>query len=988
MNLKLRKSIVFSTALAVLLAVLLWLWLDRDRMTPTLLNPFLQGSRIQELQELHLAPRKIGAKTLTLVLADGATLQVQDLQLHNPLDLLFGSRNNRSRLSASQLIWTPAPDDTAPQKNARAIGTPDLSLHDLLQQLQRYLPNAMQIRQWQWRGAEPITGELQAQRNNADESAKVQISADGRQLKLDVRWRGEQFQFGAQIVAANGESIATLNGALNRDSAQSPAPQHWRGELTATARLDQFKTLPIPPDAVARLAGARGDVTMTVSGQLPDRLLQLDEYRDIAAEVRTESARLPVPDSTLGVPLELSLKTVAPFTVRLASVRPLQPEEIAGRGDLEITAENESAPLLWATISADDSAGQAKITVDGTLDFAAASGVLKAPPLQDALSPLVLDTPSGSARLHGSASLPALNQIDRDTAALRDIAVTLLPASTLKVSVTEKGQPGKVEPLLAPFNWRSGTAQVQLTEPLTVTAPTLPGKLQLEGGKIKLHLQEQRGTPLADIALSALSCELTDDYRCTLSASAQLPELSIPADNITVKDLALDSHLTLKLTDTEQRWQLQQLAVTADRLALETVSADNIAFRAGKIVCVDSGAPTCHSPSVDASVATLKGDDFEVGGTVGFTDVQFSRENLENRASARFHTDPLQLRLQGKYKADVSISGQLALTGDRVHGDSEVQSGAVTLKAAWQHDLQKNRGSAQLDMPAVTFSQGSPLSQSIAGLPVDIVAGTLTAGGNVSWPQLDGDQLRATLDQVAATHGDIFAVGASGQLAATHRDGHWLTPEPQPMRLDTLDVGLPIEKIRFTIGLNGDQDLTLGNISAELLDGKLHSKAVVWNLAGEERRSEVDIEGISLRNLADEMDAENFAASGTLDLQVPLITGKDGITVEQGKVQARPPGGRLRYYGAFSPEVLASNPSLKLVAGALEDYNYRELSGTVEYPPSGDMQMALKLVGRSNSVAADRDLIINLNLENNVPDTLRSLQASRDLTEALEKKLQ
>nr|WP_284500679.1 YdbH domain-containing protein [Microbulbifer sp. GX H0434] len=231
----------------------------------------------------------------------------------------------------------------------------------------------------------------------------------------------------------------------------------------------------------------------------------------------------------------------------------------------------------------------------------------------------------------------------------------------------------------------------------------------------------------------------------------------------------------------------------------------------------------------------------------------------------------------------------------------------------------------------------------------------------------------------------MFAVDASGTLAAEQRDGLWVTGSPQPLTVGSVDVGVAIDDIRFALSLDRQRNLELIDLRAELLGGTLRSPQLTWNLDGEMRRSEARLDGISLEQLADEMEAENFAASGILDLRIPLLTDADGVTVEQGRVEARPPGGRLRYYGAFSPSMLSGNPQLKLIAGALEDYNYRELSGTLEYPPSGDMQMQLKLVGRSDSVAEDRDLVINLNLENNIPDMLRSLQASRDLTGALEK---
>nr|WP_255774785.1 YdbH domain-containing protein [Microbulbifer zhoushanensis] len=259
--------------------------------------------------------------------------------------------------------------------------------------------------------------------------------------------------------------------------------------------------------------------------------------------------------------------------------------------------------------------------------------------------------------------------------------------------------------------------------------------------------------------------------------------------------------------------------------------------------------------------------------------------------------------------------------------------------------------------------------------------------GRLSWPAGDSDTLSAQLSDIAAVYDKSFAVGITGNIALQREDGQWATPEPQDIAVESIDVGVPIENVRFALSLEADNDLVLNGFNAELLEGNVQSDSITWNLDGKARRSQVSITGLSLKALSNEMEAGNFAASGVLDTTIPLVTDAGGITVERGTVKARPPGGRLRYYGAFSPEMLSSNPQLKMLAGALEDYDYRSLSGTLEYPPSGDMQMQLKLVGRSASVDKDRDLIINLNLENNIPAMLRSLQASRDLADALEKQI-
>lgn len=360
---------------------------------------------------------------------------------------------------------------------------------------------------------------------------------------------------------------------------------------------------------------------------------------------------------------------------------------------------------------------------------------------------------------------------------------------------------------------------------------------------------------------------------------------------------------------------------------------------------------------------------------------------VSEKSHCALKAEQVQVKTMGQYELEGALSSELEHSGEAISGDTRFEAGALQLQSRWQHRLDTARGAASFTLAPASFSQENPLSGSVKGLPLDILAGTVSARGRYSWPEADGDRLELQMDKLAAVYNESFASDIDSHFALVRRGNGWVTDAPQAISVGAIDPGLPVEKVRFALSLDAEGDLTLTEIRAELLGGTLESPKLTWNLDGEERRSQVSLNGVSLRQLAREMEAENFSASGILDLQIPLILGADGVTVEEGTVEARPPGGRLRYYGAFSPQMLASNPQLKLIAGALEDYNYRQLSGTLQYPPSGDMQLQLKLVGRSQSVAKDRDLIINLNLENNIPQMLRSLQASRDLTETLEKQM-
>jgi hypothetical protein len=454
------------------------------------------------------------------------------------------------------------------------------------------------------------------------------------------------------------------------------------------------------------------------------------------------------------------------------------------------------------------------------------------------------------------------------------------------------------------------------------------------------------------------------------------------------EELSAKATVNFSVANEERKFKLEPLEVSVQKTRSEPLQIGSASMTSASVHCTQKSQNIlCNIDNTELQFTNLEIPNLKVTGKLLLSNTQLVSEPDRLSARSQFTTKQLDLNIQKQYRGKVDIGGNLEFSGNQLDGKSEAQAGPVGLNAHWQHNLDTGQGFSRFSLPKTTLSRGQPLSSAVQGIPLDLVAGELSAEGLLSWPAGKGDYLHTQFNELAATFGDAFATGIVGELALKRDGDNWHSPQPQAIKLQTLDPGLPITDIVFNFSLNRQQDLVFEQLHAAILDGNLSGERLLWNLNGERRQSTLTLSGISLKTLTRELDAENFAATGILDARIPLITDSAGITVKQGHVEARPPGGRLRYYGAFSPDMLSSNPQLKLLAGALEDYNYRELSGDVEYPPNGDMQLQLKLLGRSSSVAADRDLIINLNLENNIPSMLRSLQASRDLTEALEKQL-
>ncbi|WP_323847254.1 intermembrane phospholipid transport protein YdbH family protein [Microbulbifer magnicolonia] len=987
-----RKSrLILVTAVLLVLAACYWAWRDRDRVALTLINPLLKGSSIEQLQGLQIGVGRVSIERLNIGLDSNAELQLENVRLLNPVSLLWAGSRNRAQLTIDKLRYTPRPIavSTIPQPDHSDVPPArDLKLSEMVEPLYRYLPEKLQIAELRWGKEATQIGTLNLRRDSEQHSVHADFSSGGQRLSVLVRAPEGRARFVAHLGTEGQDPALSLTGELTPGDSGT-----WRGTAKLESDLQQVTDLPLSENLNDIAASASGKLAASIEMLVPDRVLQLQDYRHVSARLQSESLYLTLPAQLLGAAIQLSLSTRDPVVVKLARLQPLQPEAISGSATLKLTPTKQQAPakaqapMLELQVDSGTEQGRNSLTVTGSLHLDRARAVLQAPRWQQKLAPFSIDSPDGSVLFRGNASLKPPGDIrNSERQWLSDINLSFLPESRISLDVARAETQGS-QP--AQMGWQKGKVQLQLEEVLTLRIDQWPGDIQVAGGPVVLGALSDSGDINLDSQLQQIACTIARSTSCSMTLEISSEKITQPAINLVVHKPAIHTQVNVMLEGSRQRLQLQDMELSAAKIVRDETTAENTLLVSPQAECtLADGEPVCIAQQLTATLSILKTGELTASGSMKFGDVQFNRANRQPQLSSRFRSENFKLQIQGGYQLEPQLTGTLSLNGDLLRGDGQILAGPLQMQSQWHHNLDSAEGSTEFTLSEAAFSQRQPLSQSVTGLPMDIVAGTVSAKGHLSWPPTQRDFANLELADVALVFGDSFATGVKGQFALQRPGKHWQTVKPQPVQIDTLDVGLPVENIHFLLSLDENQDVKLGNLSAELLDGRLESQALVWNLVGAERRSQVSVSGISLRELTREMETENFAASGILDLQIPLITSAEGATVKQGTIEARPPGGRLRYYGAFSAEVLSNNPQLKLIAGALEDYNYRELSGTLEYPPSGDMQLQLKLVGRSASVDANRDLIINLNLENNIPAMLRSLQASRDLTEALEKQIQ
>ncbi|WP_446425740.1 intermembrane phospholipid transport protein YdbH family protein [Microbulbifer hydrolyticus] len=766
-----------------------------------------------------------------------------------------------------------------------------------------------------------------------------------------------------------------------------------------------------------------GEVELNLAGEMPDALLNAKDLSKVSATLNAPSVSAILPTNLAGIPLALEYSASGPLSLGLQTVYPLAVTSVQGQfhlqvgslnkskakapKDIQVEVKNKPVPgpvaadaLLGTDVTLATDSAIPTVRFKGRYYLDRAAPLLSHPKWQAMFGNYTVSKLSGVQSFSGEATLPSLEDIGKKkgSSIAKELSIKVEAESPIRFALT---MPAEDNPLAA-VNWQRAKVKVTPSQPVTVSAQKIPGDVLLSIPALEFELSEQSGekaqrpsgNPVLSGSLANTVCRKLPAIDCTLSLTASLNKLELEDATLATENLEIALSTTVRKSDGTEGIEIvfSELNLLAEKLISGAASVSTPELFTQKASCrIDTEKALCESPQLALSIAPLSIDESRVSGAVFLRNLTLENQTGKKnglRARADFQGQNLNVQLLSQFKATIATDGKVALTDGLLTGDGEISSGPLNMNSVWKHSLDTGQGNLQLNLAESAFSPDKALTQAIQGLPVDIVDGSVSANLQLHWPERGRDKILLSMQNTGFQYNDSFAVGVTGTLKLEQNGDNWVTQKPARVSIDTVDTGVKISNLHFDLTLAADGDLTLKNFAAELLEGALTSEALTWNLNGDEHHSLLQFTGISIGALAREMESQNFAASGLLDASIPLVTDQQGITVENGSLQSRAPGGRLRYYGAFSPAMLGSNPQLKLLAGALEDYNYRDIRGTITYPLSGDLKLNLKLTGRSDAIDANRDLIINLNLENNIPTMLRSLQASRDLTDVLEQQVQ
>jgi hypothetical protein len=182
--------------------------------------------------------------------------------------------------------------------------------------------------------------------------------------------------------------------------------------------------------------------------------------------------------------------------------------------------------------------------------------------------------------------------------------------------------------------------------------------------------------------------------------------------------------------------------------------------------------------------------------------------------------------------------------------------------------------------------------------------------------------------------------------------------------------------------------LNLQSLNCAAMGGSLTTAAQQFDFSHATQNMVLELKDINVTSLLKQYSSSEISGTGQLSGAVPIEITRTGVRVAQGAMAAAAPGGQLKMKSERADAMAKNQPSMKLIVDALNDFHYTALASKINYDESGKLLLSIRLEGRNPALENGRPINLNVNLEEDVPAMLASIQLSSKITDIVKKRLQ
>ncbi len=492
---------------------------------------------------------------------------------------------------------------------------------------------------------------------------------------------------------------------------------------------------------------------------------------------------------------------------------------------------------------------------------------------------------------------------------------------------------------------------VELTTnyPLRIEAILTTGEWQVLNPELEIATHYG---PLGAVNLTVSDLACRNGIECRLGVRSELEQLSF--GDTSIEELGLSLPISLRVED----------GLRADFGADSVVEVSNIVSGGQRV-----GTLRLHE---------FGGAYWLLGEATSRLQVDGMRVDLSDLRSVS-----LELALQSSFTAVATLS--LDNGALRSSGTLTDDCGALQSEFALDYDVES--GEYYVDVPELSVDFDlCPLADLVDGLPAafDLVAGELALSGGINSRDSPETRFAMAFDGVAGRFGDSAFTGTSATATLVDAGDSGSRLSDARLSASLLDAGIEFRNVKVdaTVGLS-PLNADVRSLSMQALGGVIDARPFAFSRGTKENEIVLDVDSVQLGLIVDLAEFEAVEAEGTVSGTIPVLVGSDSIRVLNGKLSSDGPGGTIRYRagGAGSDD---PDSGFAFVTRMLEYFEFDSLVSDVSYDENGALKLQMTLRGINPEQDPLQPIVLNLSVENNIPELLRSLQAVRSIEDILE----
>lgn len=386
----------------------------------------------------------------------------------------------------------------------------------------------------------------------------------------------------------------------------------------------------------------------------------------------------------------------------------------------------------------------------------------------------------------------------------------------------------------------------------------------------------------------------------------------------------------------------------------------------------------------------VEGPDMAIAGVTLTADVEGKSRLLGARLkleTARIVDQRRPIRFQ-----PLDISGMATLAADVLDFETTltVPNGPV-IKSRGRHRPTEGRGNVTVNLPRWYAKPDN----TIVSDALPILKGMMTgvAGGfegDARWDWTSRglrSRARLLIENGGFASVPVEVRGINGTLILADVLG-LKSDGIQSFSLGLVDAGFPLENGQVQFALEGDNSLRIDKVSWPFAGGRIGAENVRVAFDKLPERVTATITNVDATKLVDLADVADLNAEGVLEGTVPIRLEDGGIVIDDAQLSSIG-GGKLRYRSASAAESLRqSGESAEILARALEDFRFDDLSIRLNGPLDGEIIAKAQINGANPALYDGKRIELNVSLQGALREFLQSANVVRNIPETIRDRVQ